>query len=293
MLDSLIRLAKRLAVLVPGLVIAYVSIFTIFPELNEKLPLVVALIVTYVLAAYVLIPGTIRVFRIIFPADHLPYYCVTRDGFASDPLNIALLGTRQELIDTMTAAGWHMADKLTLRTAFRMGLSTVYNWNYPRGPVSSLFLFGRMQDLAFQMPVEGGDSSCRHHVRFWAASYTPGKKLSVHSIHWQNRQAHVRDDKLLWVGAASRDIGVTFIRHTAQFTHLVDSDTNAERDLIVDQLQDAQLATIDRTVKLDEPYTLLSMGWRSRLETDGRMSIMNITPKTANQYSDLLALPRQ
>ncbi|CAN5184834.1 LssY C-terminal domain-containing protein [soil metagenome] len=278
MISLAIRFAKRLAVLVPGLVIAYLSIFNIFPWLNDHLPAVAAILITYVLAAYIFIPAIIRLFRIISPPKHLPLYCVTRDGFASDPLNIGIIGTREEVRSAMIAAGWHEADKISFRSATRLALSTVYGWTYANGPMSGLYLFGRRHDLGFQIPITGGNKGSRHHVRFWAATYQDGKKLSVRSINWQHRQAHVRDDRLLWVGAASLDIGVTFIRHNAQLTHLVDPNTDSERDLIAKQLQDSGQAKLHRTIKLGEPYKLINIrGLRGHLHTDGRMTILEIT----------------
>jgi hypothetical protein len=284
MLSPLVRFAKRFAVLVPGLVIAYVSIFNIFPWLNQHLPVAAAIIVTYLLGAYVLVPAIIRGVRILFPPKHLPLYCVTADGFASDPLNIALIGTRQQVIQAMQAAGWHEADRITIRSAIRLLLSTVYGWRYDSAPMSHLYLFGRAQDLGFQSHIQGARPGSRHHVRFWAATFQEGKELSVQSIHWQNRQAHVKDDRLLWIGAASRDIGVAFIRHNAQLTHLVDPNTDKERDLIVNQLQARDLATLERRIKLDEPYKLLNIhAYYGHLHTDGQMAVLQITTQTEAQ----------
>jgi len=287
MILSLIRFAKRLAVLLPSLVVAYLSIFNIFPWLNDHLPLVAALILTYLLGAYVLIPATIRVFRILFPVSHLPHYSVTRDGFASDPLNIAIIGTRQQLDQALAAAGWHRADRLTLRSGVKMALSTVYNWSYPTGPVSSLYLFGRAQDQAFQKPFSNGNTGSRHHVRFWATNFDDDENLSVRSIDWQHRQKHLQHDRLLWVGAASRDIGVTFVRHNAQLTHLVDSDTNAERELLVSELVTSKQMRLKRTVALGAPYKLPNIrGWTGHLHTDGKMSVLETTAQTTASGSD-------
>lgn len=285
MLGSLIRFLKRLAVLVPVLVIAYLSIFNIFPLLHDHVPWVVAVIVTYLLGAYILAPATLRLVRTLLPARHLPIYCVTADGFASDPLNIALIGTRQEVIDAMTTAGWYATDPTTIKNTIRLFLSTVYGWRYEQAPMSYLYLFGRRQDLAFQIPIEDAAPGSRHHVRFWAATYQENGRISVRSIHWHNRQAHVRDDRLLWLGAASRDIGVTFIRHSAQLTHLVDPNTDAERELIANGLEQRGLATFKQAIKLDEPYKLINIhALRGHLHTDGRMAIMEITDsKTAAQ----------
>lgn len=282
MIAILIRVLKRFAVLVPGLIIAYLSVFNIFPWLNDHLPAVAAGIVTYLLGAYLLIPALIRLARIFFPPSHLPLYCVTPDGFASDPLNIGLIGTREQLIEAMTRAGWYQADRHNLKNALREALSTVYGWSYPQAPMSHLYLFGRMQDLGFSIPIKNGQAGSRHHVRFWATSFDESRELHVQTIDWRHRREHVQDDRLLWVGAASRDIGVSFIRHNAQLTHMIDPDTDAERELIVHQLGDGGLATFDRQLKLGDPYKLTNRVWRGYLQTDGKMTVMHLTgQKTA------------
>jgi hypothetical protein len=289
MLQVAIRAAKRLAILLPGLFIAYLSVFNIYPFLDNRLPLVIAIILTYLLGAYVLIPLLIRVARIFVPANHLPFYSVTPDGFASDPLNIGLIGTREELIHAMTTAGWHLADHHNLRNAIHEGLSVVYGWSYPNAPVSGLYLFGRKQDVAFNIPIPDAPAGSRHHVRFWATSYVDSDELDVHTIDWRHREAHVSSDRLLWVGAASLDAGVAFIRHNAQITHMIDPDTDAERELIVQQLTDTAQATFKQRVKLGDPYKLTNRVWRGYLQTDGIMSVMELgsaTKKMAAKRSD-------
>lgn len=276
MVQSLIRLAKRFAVLLPGIVIAYLSVRDIFPYFDRRLPLALAIFVTYALGAYVLIPAIIRLWRIIRPADHLPLYCVTPDGFASDPLNIGIIATRRQLIKSMEKAGWYIADPRSLRNNVREMLSAVYGWHYPNAPVSSLYLFGRKQDIAFEIPVEGVVGGGRHHVRFWATTYEEKEPLGIHSIDWQHRKQRVYGDNLLWVGAASLDSGVHFIRHNLQMTHMIDPDTDSERDLIVRQLKDKQLAKKVSVVKLGEPYRLINRVISGYLHTDGKMSVVTL-----------------
>jgi hypothetical protein len=275
MIQLLLRLAKRLAVLLPGIVIVYLSVTHIFPYFDRRLPLSFALLVTYILGAYLFIPALLRGFRIIRPAKHLPLYCVTPDGFASDPLNIGIKGTRRELIAAMEKAGWYMADPHSLRNVIRSGLSTIYNWSYPNAPVSSLYLFGRKQDLAFELPF-GDQAGHRHHVRFWATTYDTKKQLDIRAIAWQHRQAHVRADKLLWVGAASLDEGIGYIRHNFQLTHMINPDTNQERQLIVDQLRAKDMVKKVETIKLGRPYRLINRVMRGSLHTDGKMDIVSL-----------------
>lgn len=279
MIQYLLRLAKRFAVLVPGIVIAYFSVRDVFPYFDRRLPLGLAIFFTYILGAYLLIPAVIRLWRIFRPADHLPLYCVTPDGFASDPLNIGIIATRRELINGMEDAGWYIADPRSLRNNIREALSAVYDWHYPNAPVSSLYLFGRKQDIAFQIPVEGVTGGSRHHVRFWATTYDPKKPLGIHTINWQHRREHVYGDNLLWVGAASLDEGVNFIRHNLQLTHMIDPDTDKERELIVGNLRAQGMVDSVKTVKLGEPYRLINRVINGSLHTDGKMAVVSLKKK--------------
>lgn len=271
------RLAKRFAILLPGIAIAYLSVRDVFPYFDRRLPLALAIFVTYVLGAYVFVPTLIRAYRILRPPDHLPVYCVTPDGFASDPMNIGIIGTRKELIQAMEHAGWYMADPHSGRYLIRHALSILFGWEYLNAPVSHLYLFGRKQDLAFEIPVSGAGN--RHHVRFWATTYEEGKQLAVHTIHWHDRSSRVKGDNLLWVGAASLDVGVAPIRHNLQITHMIHPDTNRERELIVEQLQAQRLIKRTTSIKLDKPYRLINRALRGYFNADGIMTVIWLPSK--------------
>src|SRR5690606_37769580 len=66
-----------------------------------------ALLVVYVVAAYLLIPLVWEQFARRHPAfDDDPRITQTSDGHPGDPLNVALIGTEDELNAIMHAAGW-------------------------------------------------------------------------------------------------------------------------------------------------------------------------------------------
>ncbi len=274
-------LAKRFAVLLPGAVVAYFSVRTVFPFIDHKVGLgdALSIFVTYIIAAYILIPALIRLIRILWPPAHLPLYCVTPDGFASDPLNIGVVATRRQLLQAMEKAGWYIADPHTPSYVFKHFVSVVLGHSYPTAPVSGLYLFGRRQDIAFEIPVEGGGTTTRHHVRFWATTFQDQKRMTVRSIHWHHRRAHVQGDNLLWVGAASMDAGIAPIRHNMQITHMIHPDTNLERNLIVEQLEAEKLVKQTQSIKLGNPYRLLNRAWRGHLQTDGKMTIVQLKPE--------------
>lgn len=276
MINYFTRVAKRFAVLIPGIVIAYFSVHDIFPLIDKRVPLGFAIFFTYVLGAYVLIPALLRVIRIVLPARHLPVYSVTPDGFASDPVNIGIIGSKQDLIDAMQAAGWYEADDHSPHNVIREVISTIMNRHYPSAPMSNLYLFGRKQDIGFEIPIEGIRGH-RHHVRFWATTYNKDTPLSSKTIQWHNRKFSTRGKDLLWLGAASRDIGFAFIRHNAQLTHMIHKDTNAERKLIVKGLTDAGKLMSTESISLGKPYRLVNRAWRGALHTDGNVTICRLT----------------
>jgi hypothetical protein len=273
MIGNVSRFAKRLVVLVPGIIIAYLSFRNLLPYIHRRLPIGFAIFVTYVLVAYIFIPALFRGYRILRPAKHVPFYCVTPDGFASDPINVGIIGTRRQLITAMEAAGWSVADPHTSKNMSRQVLSFIFRREYRNAPVSNLYLFGRKQDIAFEIPVAGAGVS-RHHTRFWATTFEEKKRLAVHTIHWHHRKSHVYGDNLLWVGAASLDVGLAPIRHNFQLTHLIHPDTNQERELIVAQLRKQHLVDRQTVITLDKPYRLMNRALTAYANADGMMRVV-------------------
>lgn len=277
MITSIVRFIKRFLILVPCIVIAYFAYVDILPFFNRGLPWIFALFATYVLTAYALIPLGGRLFNaIIKPPKHVPLYSTTPDGLACDPINVGIVGTKQQLVEAMTKAGWRTADEKNLFTLFRYMISVLFKLPYPNAPFSKLYLLGRGQDIGFQLPVRG-DIRHRHHVRFWAASHTGDPRHLEHLGFWQRvHKSDLVNQRILWVGAASLDAGLGVIRHNAQVTHMVHPDTNTERELIASQLKETGLVKNVRSVQIGEPYKLTNRVLTGYLHADGKMKIVEL-----------------
>ncbi len=278
MIDSLIRFAKRFAVLLPGLAAAYYVTTDVYPVLDRNIPAPLAVLGAYVIMAYGLIPLGMRLVRFFLKAKHLPLYCVTPDGFASDPVNIGLIGTRKQVVKAMTKAGWFLADKRNLKTLFRMGLSIIFKQSYPNAPFSNLYLFGRHQDVGFELPMDENPTH-RHHVRFWLSEPSMSEEEKQHVQFWQRHgsfKPKKKESSQLWVGAASLDTGLAFIRHNAQITHMIHPNTNAERELIVKNLKTAGLVKTTKQIKIGKPYKLRNRVLHGQLHADGKMTIVTL-----------------
>jgi len=111
----------------------------------------------------------------------------------------------------------------------------VLNSPYPTAPFSTLYLFGRGQDIGFQKAIDNSPRK-RHHIRFWALSLERAETPMATARFWLNTDRPPHDAEVFWVGAGTRDTGFSLTRLTFQITHATDADTNAERDYIVAEL---------------------------------------------------------
>ncbi len=235
------RLLWRLLILLLGVLLAFGVVEKAFPYLDKYLPASIVFLVLYIAVAYAGIPALIRLWRLVIKPNHIPMYVTTPDGWASDPINIAVIvKSRAQLIKQFQKAGWHVADKATLRNTLREGYAIIFNKPYPTAPMSRLMLFNRSQDIGFQL--QDGNSPSprhRHHVRFWRLEIS--RQDHEHHTFWQDLLAFfLRKKSEVWIGAATHDISPVALRiRNLQITHQIDSDTNKERDFLIKTLEDA------------------------------------------------------
>lgn len=234
----LIRTLQRVAIFAIGAISVWLIAFVVFDFADQRLPMAVAFAVTYAIGAYVILPYAVRMGLKVLQRRRIPSFTVSADGLPADPVNLALYGTLDELRAAFTAIGWVEADKLDLKSSWRMVKAFVLNQPYPTAPFSTLFLFGRGQDIGFQKPI-GDSPRRRHHVRFWGRSLESYKDIDTASF-WLNTDVPAPGARVPWVGAGTRDTGLGLTKLTFQITHATDSDTNVERDFIIHALLDAQ-----------------------------------------------------
>ena len=181
--------------------------------------LVAVVLVIYVAAAYVVVPLFWSRFFHRHPSlEDLPGITYTGDGHPGDPLNVALIGTKEQVMAIMKAAGWHWADALSVHSDVEIALATVFGRPYVAAPVSNLYLFDRKEDLAFEQPI-GKDPKKRHHVRYWKTDKADP------------------DGRPVWIGSATYDHRVGFSYTTGQITHHIGADVDGERDHLFHDLE--------------------------------------------------------
>ncbi len=233
---NLLRILQRLAILGLGVLSVWLIVFVIFKRMHHRFPLVLALSATYGLTAYVLLPRVVRIGMKILQHRHVPRFTITRDGLPGDPVNIVLIGTMKQLRAAFASADWPEADRLNPASSWRMTRAFLFNIPYPTAPFSTLYLFGRRQDIGFQKAIDNSPRK-RHHIRFWALGIAAAQATLDTASFWLNTDRPAEGERVLWVGAGTRDTGLGLTRITFKITHATDSDTNAERDHIIAELQ--------------------------------------------------------
>jgi len=133
---------------------------------------------------------------------------------AGDPLNLIVVGSGDDVYHAFMRAGWDETEVVTTQSAWKTAVAFLSGGRYRYSPVSSLYVFGRGQDIALQKARNRIHE--RNHLRLWLAP-----------VRFKG--------KLVWVGQISRDIGVRFTTKTI-VTHKIDPDVDETRGFLVQDL---------------------------------------------------------
>jgi LssY C-terminus len=232
----LLRFFRRVLIFALGVFTVWLIVFVVFKFVDHRLPWILAVAVTYGIAAYLILPRAVRMGLKILQRKRVPSYTITGDGLPGDPVNVVLVGTLEQLRAAFAMIGWVEADRLSLKSSWRMICAFVFNSPYPTAPFSTLYLFGRGQDIGFQKAI-GDSPRKRDHIRFWASSLTKAESTWGTVGFWLNTDRPPREARVLWVGAGTKDTGFSLTALTFQITHATDSNTNTVRDFIIAELE--------------------------------------------------------
>ena len=75
----------------------------------------IALLLVWLISAYLILPALWRHYEHHPALEDAPKTTLTAQGIPGDPLNVALLGTEEEVVKAMISSGWDAADPVTLR----------------------------------------------------------------------------------------------------------------------------------------------------------------------------------
>lgn len=232
----------------------------------------VALLALYALAAYVVLPALWTHYEHQRRLADVPMLTTTAQGIPGDPINVGLVGDESDLKCAFEAAGWTLADKLSLRSDIGIAGSVLLDRPDKHAPVSTLLLDGKPETMAFEK-LAGRSAAHRHHVRLW-------KVLAEGQEH-----------RPVWLGSATFDASVGLSRYTGAVTHHIAPDIDAERALIAADLERADMVEAKYQVTGIGPTLAGRNGEGDRYYTDGEVWVLRLVPACRKHEGPVADLP--
>lgn len=178
----------------------------------------------------------------------LPQQQASRDGkYPSDLINIALIGTQQEIERVFHAAGWHASERHGVMALYHMYHCMVQRVGYSRAPMTNLTFNGNLPDAAFEKTLD--TLAKRHHIRLW-------------------REA----ESNVWLGAATEDIKYKI--RALHITHDTDPGIDNERAKVVNDL--AFTGCIDRGALISRVSLKAVQEDAHSILTDGDVAVLEM-----------------
>jgi LssY C-terminus len=206
-----------------------------------------------IVLAFVLLLVGLRVYPSpwLFPA--FPKITHTARGAAGDPLDIILVGSASQIRESFARAGWLIPDPITPQTSARIATASLAHQPYPTAPVSALYVFGRVQDLAFERPTN--DVQNRGHIRLWQTSLHLGGQP-------------------VWLGQASYDHGIELSGTSALPTHHISPAVDVERDAVGTDLARTGLVVAEAHEAFTPPVFVAYNGGGDYYASDGEVLVI-------------------
>jgi hypothetical protein len=197
--------------------------------------------------------------KVISPAVFagIPRRVTDQSGHAGDMINFALVGTQAQVESAFKAAGWVQLDKSVEDALVHGILSTLSHEAYTEMPMSTLYLFGRPQDLSFARGDPLKIAAERHHLRVWRT------EIKV-------------DGAPLWVGSATHDIGFETDQRNGNVTHRIDPNVDGERGFLLQSFDAAGAFSSAAYVTPADPVTSARTATGGEFSSDGRIAAMRL-----------------
>jgi len=154
----------------------------------------------------------------------IPRRITDKEGNSGDMVNFLILGTEAQMKQAFTTAGWVKVDADVESTFLSGAIASLSKESYLTMPMSQLYLFDRPQDYSWAHAEPISVVASRNHLRIWKAPFTV-------------------NGQMLWVGAATHDIGFERDQRNNGLTHKIDPDIDLERDYLEKTLSSTGLVS--------------------------------------------------
>jgi hypothetical protein len=200
----------------------------------------------------------------------IPRRISDKEGNPGDMVNFLILGDEDQMKKVFTTAGWVKVDASVESTVFSGILASISKESYLTMPMSQLYLFGRPQDYGWAHAEPITVVASRNHLRIWKAPFTV-------------------DAQVLWVGAATHDVGFEKDQRNNGITHKIDPDIDLEREYVEKTLSSTGLVAEISHFTPSNPLKEARTATGGSFHSNGQVLIL----KLASPVKDAAAASRQ
>jgi hypothetical protein len=130
--------------------------------------------------------------------------------------------------------------------------------SYLTMPMSPLYLFGRPQDYGWAHAEPITVVASRNHLRVWKAPFTV-------------------NGQMLWVGAATHDIGFEKDQRNNGLTHKIDPDIDLEKDYVQKTLSSTGLVAVVTHFLPKQPMLEAKTATGGSFHSNGQVLVMKLS----------------
>lgn len=195
--------------------------------------------------------------------DSVPPRVSDKDGNLGDRVNFLVIGAENQVKVALEQGGWITVDTSVKQAIFEGLLNSFSKQAYVSLPMSSLMLFGRVQDFGYAQGDPLRIVASRHHFRLWRSPITVGGRT-------------------VWAGAGTHDIGFDRDHRNHGITHRIDPDTDKEREYIVASLKESGLVAGVVYMTSRNAVTDARTATGSGFHSDGRTAVIYLIPDTGD-----------
>jgi len=192
----------------------------------------------------------------------------------SDLTNVLLIGSHDQVATAFSAAGWAQALPTSFGRRVRWLRAIGERRGFNSAPMSPLLLDGMEPDMGWEKGFN--DVSKRHHIRLWKQ---PGD--------WNGEE--------LWIGAATRDIDLGYLRPGRTLTHTIAADVDQEREKVAYDLAYTSCASVLGWIERPEVPSFTENATGDSMTTDKRLVVVQLndcrSPRLSTETVDTRPVP--
>jgi hypothetical protein len=190
--------------------------------------------------------------------EKIPRRIGDKEGNAGDMVNFLILGDEDQMRKVFTTAGWVKVDSDVKETVLAGFIASMSKESYLTMPMSQLYLFGRPQDYGWAHAEPITVVASRNHLRIWKAPFTV-------------------NGQMLWVGAATHDIGFEKDQRNNGLTHKIDPDIDLEKDYVRKTLSSTGLVAEVTHFLPKQPMLVARTATGGSFHSNGQVLVMKLS----------------